>query len=183
MLALLPNQNGVSITSSGNFVGRRHRQGRQHDLQQPQQRRPPARRRGVGNTIAGNLIGLNPGGASAFPNAFDGVHIDNAPNNLIGGTTAAARNTISANNNGVYIVGAGATGNIVEGNFIGTGVDGVTDLGNAVDGVVLDNAPGNTIGGTAAGAGNVISGNNRGVRVTGAGSTGDLSRATSSAPT
>jgi hypothetical protein len=164
--AFLPNQNGVTISAPGNFVGDPLGSGNTIDNN---------RNYGIqligagasGNTVAGNVIGLNPGGGSAFRNAFDGIHIDNAPHNLIGGTTSAARNTISSNNNGVYITGVGATGNTVEGNFIGTATDGVTDLGNAVDGVVLDNAPLNTVGGTAAGAGNVISGNNNGVRISG----------------
>ncbi len=173
-IALLPNQNGISITAAGNFIG--------DSLGGDGNTISNNRNHGIlligagasGNTIAGNVIGLNPDGGSAFPNAFDGIHIDNAPNNIIGGTTANARNTISSNNNGVYITGAGATGNIVEGNFIGTGTDGVTSLGNAVDGVVIDNAPLNTIGGTATGAGNVISGNNRGIVITGAGSLNNL---------
>jgi CSLREA domain-containing protein len=174
VIVFLPNQNGVSITSSGNFIGDPAGNGGNTI--------DDNRNHGIlllgadasANVIAGNVIGLNPGGGSAFNNAFDGVHIDNAPNNVIGGTISSARNTISSNNNGVYIVGPGATGNLVQGNFIGTATDGVTPLGNAVDGVVIDNAPLNTIGGTAPGAGNVISGNNRGVRITGAASMNNL---------
>ena len=173
-ISLLPNQNGISITAPGNFVGDATGNGGNTISNNRNQGILLFGAGASGNTIAGNRIGINPGGASAFPNAFDGVHIDNAPNNIIGGLTAQARNTISANNNGVYITGAGATGNVVEGNFLGTAADGVTDLGNAVDGVVLDNAPLNTIGGTATGAGNVISGNNRGVVITGLGSMNEL---------
>jgi CSLREA domain-containing protein len=167
----LPNQNGVSLTAGGNLIGDGN-PGGGNTIDNN-------RNHGIllfgagasGNTIEGDIIGLNPGGGSAFPNAFDGIHLDNAPDNIIGGVTVGARNVISSNNNGVYLLGAGSTGNTVEGNFIGTGTDGVTDLGNAVDGVVIDNAPPHTIGGGVNGAGNVISGNNRGVRITGAGST------------
>ena len=82
------------------------------------------------------------------------------------------------------ITNAASVGNVVAGNLIGTMSDGVTVLGNAVDGVVIDNAPGNTIGGTASGAGNVISGNNWGVRSRAATADGQRrARATSSAPT
>jgi hypothetical protein len=166
LIAFLPNQNGVSIESPGNFVG----------VPQAGNTIANNRNHGIllygsgasGNTVAANVIGLNPDGGSVFRNAFDGIHIDGAPNNIIGGTDADSRNTISGNNNGVYIENAGATGNVVLGNFIGTATDGVTDLGNAVDGVVIRDADHNTIGGAAAGAGNVISGNNRGVRITGA---------------
>ena len=49
---------------------------------------------------------------------------------------------------------------MVQGNFIGTDVSGTTALGNR-DGVYIQSSNGNTIGGTTAGARNVISGNNR----------------------
>ena len=62
---------------------------------------------------------------------------------------------------GIYISGAGATGNVIEGNYIGTDVTGALDLGNVSHGVAIENgAANNRIGGTAAGAGNLISGNN-----------------------
>ncbi len=175
LIAFLPNQNGISITSAGNFIGDSSSSTSGNTISDNRLNGILLTGAGAtGNVIAGNIIGLNPGGGSIFRNSFDGIHIDNAPGNTIGGTTADARNTITGNNNGVYITGAGATGNVVEGNFIGTGSDGLTSLGNAVDGVVVDNAPGNTIGGTASGAGNVISGNNRGIVITGSGSTADL---------
>ena len=51
--------------------------------------------------------------------------IDNASGNTIGGTAAAAANVISGNNgSGISIVNAGATGNLVEGNYIGVNKDG-----------------------------------------------------------
>ena len=52
--------------------------------------------------------------------------------------------------------GSGTTGNLVQGNFIGTNAAGATGLGNGTVCVVASGASGNTIGGTAAGAGNVI---------------------------
>ena len=50
---------------------------------------------GGNNIIEGNFIGTNLSGTAAQGN-FGGVAIDNA-NNLIGGTTPAARNVISGN--------------------------------------------------------------------------------------
>ena len=56
---------------------------------------------------------------------------------------------------------------MVEGNSIGTDVTGTIALANGGDGVDLSSAPPNTIGGTAAGAGNVISGNAQaGIQIT-----------------
>ena len=61
------------------------------------------------------------------------------------------------------ISGADVSGNLVQGNYIGTNKAGTAKLGNNGDGVLIDASPNdNTIGGTAAGAGNVISGNGSG---------------------
>jgi hypothetical protein len=111
-----------------------------------------------GNTITGNYIGTNAAGTAASANG-NGVNITSA-NNTIGGATVAARNIISGNNVGVYINGAGATGNVVAGNYIGTNLAGTGAIPNTDFGVhMLSGASGNYIGGAAAGAGNVISGN------------------------
>jgi titin len=48
----------------------------------------------------------------------------------------------------------------VQGNFIGTDVSGTIALANIFAGVRFTRADDNTVGGTAAGAGNLISGNN-----------------------
>ena len=47
----------------------------------------------------------------------------------------------------------------MSGNFIGTDAGGTVDLGNALAGVLIEDGSDNTIGGTTAGAANVISGN------------------------
>ena len=113
-----------------------------------------------GNKIEGNFIGTRADGTGDLGNSSDGVEIS-APTNTIGGTAAGARNVISGNNqHGVLISGTGATGNNVQGNFLGTTADGTVDLGNTRSGVSLSEADDNTVGGTAAGARNVISGNN-----------------------
>ena len=64
---------------------------------------------------------------------------------------------ISANLfHGVLLQDAGTMGNVIEGNRIGTDVTGTANLGNTGDGVNIVSSPNNTIGGTAAGAGNSI---------------------------
>ena len=61
---------------------------------------------------------------------------------------------------GIWIFGALSTGNLVQGNFIGTDLTGTANLGNSDDGVLIQQGPvGNTIGGTTTAARNVISGN------------------------
>jgi trimeric autotransporter adhesin len=115
------------------------------------------------NTIAGNYLGaLDTAGnfLAGEGNGPAGIYMFGA-NNTIGGTAAGAGNVISGNAiDGIFISGSVATGNVVQGNRIGTDAAGTTALGNARDGVVVYNgAANNTIGGAAAGAGNLISGN------------------------
>jgi CSLREA domain-containing protein len=116
--------------------------------------------KGSGNKVEGNFIGTDAPGTSDLGNSLSGVFIFDAPNNTIGGTTAAARNLISGNGQqGVNIGGAGATGNKVQGNFIGTNAAGTAALANSLNGVFISDVTNNTIGGTVAGARNLISGN------------------------
>ena len=113
---------------------------------------------GSGNTVQGNLIGTNAAGTADLGNTADGISVGGA-NNLIGGSAAGARNVVSGNNQtGIIIDGAGATGNIVQGNYIGTNAAGTAAIGNNLGGIML-RASNNQIGGTGAGEGNVISGN------------------------
>jgi titin len=115
-------------------------------------------RGGTGNNVLeGNFIGTDATGTAALGNQY-GVFITLAKNNLIGGTTPAARNLISGNSTGIELNGTGATSNAVRGNYIGTDVTGNVALANGV-GISVNNTLGNTIGGTAAGAGNLVSGN------------------------
>ncbi len=112
-----------------------------------------------GNVIEGNFIGTDVTGTAALPNSF-GVSVGfSASNNIVGGTTPGAENVISGNNSiGVVLFGSGTTGNLVQGNFIGTDVTGTVALPNSF-GVSISGAPNNTIGGTSVGARNIMSGN------------------------
>jgi parallel beta-helix repeat protein len=123
----------------------------------------------TGNLVQGNFIGTDVTGTVDLGNSTDGVQIRGAANNTIGGITAEARNVISGNNvrgisiqGDVNMGGSDATGNLVQGNLIGTDVTGTAALGNTHDGVVIRGAANNTIGGTTAGARNIVSGNNTG---------------------
>jgi hypothetical protein len=108
-------------------------------------------------TVQGNLIGTNAAGTAALGNGGSGVLIQSTFSTRLGGNVPAARNVISGNAvDGVRLIDA--SGNIIQGNYIGLTADGTADLGNVANGINLTDESRNTqIGG--AGAGNVISGN------------------------
>jgi titin len=111
------------------------------------------------NTIQGNYVGTDLTGKNAFPNGFTGIALMfGSSGNLVGGAVPGAGNLISANGSyGVYIYAAGTTNNLVEGNIIGADITATNALGNGTANVaLLGGATGNFIGGTSAGAGNVI---------------------------
>ena len=89
-----------------------------------------------------------------------GVHILST-GNTVGGSTAAARNVISGNINGVLIE-EGGSANLVLGNYIGTDPTGTIAIGNGpvftADVSCYNGTSNNTIGGTTPGARNIISG-------------------------
>jgi hypothetical protein len=128
-----------------------------------------------GNKIQGNFIGTDLSGTIDLGNSVEGLLISNSPNHTVGGTVAGSRNVISGNNNsGVEIFGPSSSGNLVQGNFIGINVNGTGALRNNIEGININDAPNNTIGGTVVGAGNVISGNSRGVLIEKSGASGNL---------
>jgi hypothetical protein len=113
-----------------------------------------------GNVVDGNFLGTNAAGTAPLGNTRNGVVIFNSSNNVVGGTTAAARNLISGNLGlGVEIGRDGSFNNLVGGNFIGTDVSGNAALGNATNGILIRVGTNNVIGGPVAGARNIISGN------------------------
>jgi hypothetical protein len=102
------------------------------------------------------------------------ILMEKARQNLVGGSRPELRNVISGNaGDGVFLYRAGA-GNSVQGNFLGTNAAGTGALPNE-DGVGLLDTAATTIGGTGAGAGNLISGNTRaGIFLSGSGTTGTV---------
>ena len=141
---------------------------------------------GADNVLAMNLIGTDVSGQAAVPNRGNGVLVTGrASGNLIGGFASGGNdptggvfvrppqgNLISGNRaNGVLITG-GATGNTLSGNFVGTKGSGNVALGNALDGVAIVGANGNSLLGTTFRQdpfvfSNVLSGNSgNGLRIT-----------------
>ena len=108
--------------------------------------------------LEGCYIGTNSAGSAAAPN-FDGVIVFSVSGNVVGGTTAAARNVISGNNdNGVDVAGVTLLGNTVQGNYVGTNAAGSAAVPNVHDGVHV-NAKLTKLGGLTAAERNIISGN------------------------
>src|SRR6266568_1721825 len=123
--------------------------------------------------VQGNFIGSDITGLGAIPNGGNGILLE-AGNNTIGGTDAGAQNLISGNRGDGVRVG-GVSGCVLMGNRIGTDVTGTAALPNAGSGVALADAANNTVGGTEAGAANVISGNSGdGILIQGADATGNV---------
>ncbi len=115
------------------------------------------------------MIGTDKTGTTKVPNSAGvGILIDGS-NNIIGGTVAGARNVISGNGAG----GNGhkirlqhlttSAGNLIQGSFIGTDLNGTARLGNGGSGIQIFafTAPTgvNVVGGATPGARNIISGN------------------------
>jgi hypothetical protein len=118
---------------------------------------------GSTNQIKGNFIGTDSAGVKRLGNGL-GIEVYNISNlvssgNIIGGTESGARNLISGNGTGIQIGGRvfpGPSGNVVQGNLIGTNAAGNAPLPNTSDGITLLVSSGTIIGGRSAGAANVI---------------------------
>ncbi len=114
----------------------------------------------TGNVVEGNYMGVNTTGTASLGGGGFGVAIDHgASNNVVGGTTPAARNIISGNTFGVGIL-RNANSNVVTGNYIGINAAGTAAVRNLFHGVQIRfDANNNTIGGNTASERNIISGN------------------------
>jgi titin len=123
-----------------------------------------------GNMLQGNAIGTNSNGTAAIKGSVIGVLINEASGNVV------QNNVISGNKFiGVDIAAGTATKNVVEGNHIGTNKAGTAAIPNGSDGIFINNAPGNTIGGNTSATGNLVSGNGQvGIQIFGLGARGNL---------
>jgi hypothetical protein len=136
----------------------------------------------IGNSIQGNNVGTDITGTDIIGNGIwflykgefvvydssTGINIVEADNTLVGGAQLGARNIISGNRVGIEITDS--KNFEILGNYIGTDIEGILELGNDSDGI---NIYGKSkvdlgqsfIGGSTVGAGNLISGNESGVRL------------------
>lgn len=107
------------------------------------------------NTVQGNYIGTDASGTKDLGNKNYGVRTQSSFKTTIGGTTPAARNVLSGNDQHGIGLGPGGGNHVVQGNYIGVQADGQSPLPNTQNGITIS-TPGNTIGGTVVGAGNLI---------------------------
>lgn len=125
--------------------------------------------------IQNNIIGLNPDGTAALPNGKNGVDINfGSSDNVIGGLLAGEGNVVSGNSStGIEVSHtADTTTNLVQGNRIGTAVDGMTTPGHTgngfagvyiEDGVTDNIVEYNVIGGNAVGGIAIFNGGANGI--------------------
>ena len=114
-----------------------------------------------GNLIEGNFIGLAPSGASTGYYTYRGIEVLSS-DNKIGGTAPASRNVISRQNNAIVSTGHRT---VIEGNYLGTDPSGFVVQNNG--GGVVVGGDDVRIGGTSIGAGNLLTGSQTNVQVTG----------------
>lgn len=113
------------------------------------------------NAVIGNWIGTDAAGAAGLGNGRDGVVFSGATRGRI------KDNVISGNLRGGIVLEDRAAGNLIVGNIVGLRPDGLTPLGNRRDGVVVDDSPGNVIGGRGALANRIAANGGSGVRALG----------------
>src|SRR5262249_58637337 len=118
-----------------------------------------------------------------FPKRAEVIRFDGATNTKTGSPNVPARNTVSGTAPvGTHIIGSlppPATGNTIQGNFVGVAADGISSVGNRTEpapapgapegnnlfGIEISGGNNNTVGGTVAGARNVVGFNGAGIEV------------------
>ncbi len=112
------------------------------------------------NVVQGNMIGVS-GDASTKISNYIGIFDLYNNTGTIGGSTSGAGNVIGGNRaDGLYLINL--NNYVIQGNYIGTDPTGLIDLGNNFSGILESGSSGIQIGGTLAGAGNVIAFNGGG---------------------
>ena len=74
-----------------------------------------------GCLVQGNYIGTNPSGMTGLAVSGNGIEIQTS-NNTIGSTVWSARNVIAGNSGDGVLIDSKTTGNLVQGNAVGTNV-------------------------------------------------------------
>jgi len=141
---------------------------------------------GNDNVIAGNYFGVNGAGTKQFFSVQGVVISDGSKRNLLGtdglgGNNDRERNLIGGEAFGrVVVTGAGTEDNVIAGNWIGMGPDGVTSVGYSPQGILINGgAKGTRIGTDGNGLNdvderNVVNGNGLGIGISGVGTSGTV---------
>ena len=114
----------------------------------------------AGFLVQGNIIGLDANGALALGNSGAGIYCNFNGDMVIGGTAPGAGNIISGNgSHGIDLEQNQPHDIVIQGNRIGTDYQGFFAVPNQGYGIYVFAASETQIGGSAPGAGNLISGN------------------------
>jgi hypothetical protein len=154
--ALANNGNGIEILGSSNTIGGATITAR-NVISGNSQDGILLGGSGINNLVQSNFVGISAAGTAALANNGNGVEVAQ-DFDIIGGTVIAARNVISANALDGVVVDSGASGALVQDNFVGTNASGSAALGNSANGIEVSGTN-NTIGGTTSGQRNLVSGN------------------------
>ncbi|MFL5730080.1 MAG: beta strand repeat-containing protein [Cytophagaceae bacterium] len=174
---------GVSVSSSGNIIGDGTPAG-VNLLAGLNGNMSGIQFTGAGsalNSVKGNIIGIQSNGSNVVPANVQKYGINflagSGGGNIIGGTLPGEGNVISGNLYGIFLAGSSPNGTIIQGNIIGPQANGNTRIpsNTQTDGIWISGSPNNTIGGSVAGARNIISANeDDGIYIELAGSTGNV---------
>ena len=118
--------------------------------------------KGLGSVaVQGNLIGTDAAGHADISTGINGIHVEGSSSNIIGGSSAAARNVISGWSSSGILLSNDADGNTISGNYLGLDLEGDDVLANRDNIAITSSSSGNQIGGFTAADGNVIAGATR----------------------
>jgi len=112
----------------------------------------------VNNLVINNFIGTDLTGTIPLPVGSNGISLLNDANNNQIGQPDAGNVIASALNHGVFFDNE-TEFNTIQSNFIGTDLSGTIDLGHTQNGILIEDASNNIIGGANAGEGNLIMNN------------------------
>jgi CSLREA domain-containing protein len=118
-----------------------------------------------GNTVADSYLGVDTAGTHAVPTVNPGLGI--RISSTSGGGHRITGNLISGLNTGIWATTNAHGGHVIQDNRIGTDVTGTSVIANQ-RGIALEaDLGGSTVGGPAAGQGNLIAGNDVGIALQG----------------
>jgi IPT/TIG domain/S-layer homology domain len=118
-----------------------------------------------GALIQNNLVGTSASGETALGNIF-GIQVSNDTGSLTISGNVVSGNGSAINGFGIAVSSTGSPDNrsyLIQGNWIGTDATGTVPIGNDGEGIALGDKN-VTVGGTAAGQGNLIAYNRGGIK-------------------